>query len=139
MTPALQSVSSRLTKHSMNVDFKFILGPPAQISIPAKNDETGGITVFDEPDELTVEIEGKHHSHFLTPEEAADFVADIINERVCLTVDYLNDRCIGSSYFHLDREGVTAETLRNSLIGKRGGNIRTERFLWSGPIIEKQT
>ena len=137
VTPALQSVSSRLRQRGVNVDLCFVTGSPARLAIPPLNDATGGITVYDEPHELTVELDGKHHSHFKTPEEAADFVADIITEQVCVTVDYLGDRCLGSSHFRLDQEGVTRETLRDSLVGLRGGNIRSERFLWSGPVNEK--
>lgn len=139
MTPTLQSVLSRLKTRGVIVEVRFVAGPPAQLTVPPENAETGGITIFDEPDELTVELEGKHHSHFQTPHEAADFVADIIAERVCVTVDYLGDRCIGSSHFRLDHEGVARETLRDSLAGLRGGNIRSERFLWSGPVSEKRT
>ena len=139
MTPALRSVLSQLKKRGVTADLHFVADSPARLAIPPKNAATGGITVYDEPHELTVELEGKHHSHFQTPEEAANFVADIITERVCVTVDYLGDRCIGSSHFQLDQEGVTRESLRNSLTGLRGGNIRSERFLWSGPVDEKRT
>lgn len=139
VTPTLESVSSQLEKRGVTADLRFIAGPPARIVVPPKNDATGGITVYDESHELTVELGGKHHSHFQTPEEAADLVADIINERVCVTVDYLGDRCIGSSHFYLDQQGVRRETLRDSLTGLRGGNIRSERFLWSGPVDEQRT
>src|SRR6056297_1149386 len=131
LTPALRSVAAQLTNLGIIADLEFVADSPARLSIPPKNAATGGIAVYDEPHELTVALEGKHHSHFQTPEEAADFVADIINERVCVTVDYLGDRCIGSSHFKLDQHGVTRETLRDSLTGIRGGNIRSERFLWS--------
>lgn len=139
MTPTLQALSSRLKNLGVIAELRFVAGPPAQLTIPARNPATGRITIYDEPHELTVELEGKHHSHFQTPEEAADFVAGIITERVCVTVDYLGDRCIGSSHFQLDQQGVTRETLRDSLAGLRGGNIRSERYLWSGPVHEKRT
>lgn len=139
MTPALQAFVSHLEKRGLNAGLRFIPGPPAQIAIPACNSATGGFHVFDEGHEFTVELEGKHHSHFPTPQEAADFVADFITERACVTVDYIGDRCVGSSRFQLEQEGVTTETLRNSLIGLKGGNIRSERFLWSGPVDMNQT
>jgi len=60
-------------------------------------------------------------------------------DRVCVAVHYLGDQCIGSSHFCLDQEGVTPETLRDSLAGLQGDNIRSERFLWSGPGDEIQT
>lgn len=139
MTPKLETVSSRLKTLCVIAEIRFSAGPPAQLTIPPENAATGGITVYDEPHELTVELAGKHHSHFQSPHDAADFVADIISERVCVTVDYLGDRCIGSSHFRLDHEDVTRETLRDSLAGLRLGNIRSERFLWSGPVNEKRT
>lgn len=134
VTPALDAFASHLEKRGLSPELRFASDPPARIAIPAKNTATGGIVIFDGTNELTVELEGKHHSHFSTPQEAADFVADIITQRVCVTVDYMGGRCIGSSYFQLDEEGVTVETLPNSLVGLKGGSIRSERFLWSGPV-----
>ena len=134
VTPALDAFVTHLEKRGLSLELLFASDPPARIAIPAKDTATGGIVIFDETHELTVELEGKHHSHFTTPQAAADFVADIVTQRVCVAVDYMGGRCIGSSYFQLDEEGVTVDTLRDSLVGLKGGSIRSERFLWSGPV-----
>lgn len=139
VTPALHSFASQLEKRGLNPELRFMPGPPARITIPAKNTATGGVLVYDDSCDVTVELQGKHHSHFSTPREAADFVADLITERIGVTVDYLGDRCIGSSDFQLEKEGFTVEALRNSPTGLTGGNVRSERFLWSGPVDTKRT
>ena len=107
------------------------------------------LSVDDNGDELTLELGKKHHTHFpgysydgdsderrlaAAANDAAQFAIDVINDRVCFTVDYLDDRCIGSSHFYLDAENTTADTVRDSSAGVRGGNIRSDRFLWSTPL-----
>ncbi|WP_404304975.1 hypothetical protein [Neorhodopirellula lusitana] len=104
------------------------------------------IVVHDDGNELTVDLGKSHHTHFHgsrypygpdIPGAAADavqFVRAVISNGVCVTVDYLDGRCIGSSHFFLDIEGLTPDTLRESRTGLRGGNIRTDRILWSGPV-----
>lgn len=90
--------------------------------------------MYDESDELTVEIGRLYHSHFTLPGDAAKFVASLIADRICVTLDFIGDRCIGSSAFALDAEGATPGSLRDTGIGLKGGNIRSERYLWSGPV-----
>ena len=66
--------------------------------------------------------------------DAARFVYALMSDGVCVTVDYLDGRCVGSSHFFLDAENLTPDTVGRSQTGIRGGNIRTERFIWSGPV-----
>lgn len=139
MTPALKQFAAHLTSLGVDTELAFTAGAPATLSLPEEHAEVGPLTVYDEPNELTVEVGRLHHSHFATPREAADFVADLIAGRICVTVDFLGDRCIGSSYFALDAKGTRAETLRDTALGLKGGTIRSLRYLWSGPVPAKQT
>jgi hypothetical protein len=126
----------------------------AALTLPAKCELVGPLVVSDDDVELTVVIGTLHHTHFSAwncrgdsesvkmlevAQNAAAFVADVLMDRVCFTIDYSDKRCIGSSHFYLDAENATVETLRESIFGLRGGNIRTERFLWTGPITEKRS
>lgn len=138
MTPALQQFATHLGSSGVDVDLTFAAGPPATLVLPARHPNVGAITVYDKGEELTVEIGRLHHSHFTIPSEAATFVANFIADRICVTVDFLGDRCLGSSDFALDSEGASAERLADTQLGLRGGNIRSQRYLWSGPIAEKQ-
>jgi len=139
MTPALQQFAEQLQLLGVDANLQIVPGFPASLLIPAKHADVGPVTVYDEPDELTVEIGQLHHSHFASPGEAASFVANVIADRICVTVDFLGERCIGSSYFHIEGSGAGAETIRNSLLGLKGGHIRSDRYLWSGPIPETST
>jgi hypothetical protein len=143
MTPALQQFADRLRLLGVDANPTFAAGPPATLSIPAKHADVGPINVYDEPDELTVEIGRLHHSHFAFPSEAAKFVAEVLADRICVTVDFLGDRCMGSSYFRVDGADPGAdpgaETWRNSPLGLKGGHIRSKCYLWSGPLPEIPT
>ncbi len=57
--------------------------------------------------------------------DAARFVLALMSDGVCVTVDYLDSRCIGSSHFFLDSENRTPDTIGNSRAGIRGGNMAT--------------
>ena len=122
-------------------------GPPPCLTYPAAHPDVGPLLIYDDGDELTVCLDQKHHSHIATynylqePEserlnlvasEAADFVNDIFSGCVLFTVDYVGTECRGSSHVYLDENPKGVESLRGS-IGLRGGNIRTEQYLWSGP------
>lgn len=139
MTPALQQFADSLRSLGADAKLTFAAGPPATLLIPARHADVGPITVFDEPEELTVEIGRLHHSHFAEPSEAAKLVADVLADRICVTIDFVGERCIGSSYFHVDGANSTVETLRDSPLGLKGGHIRSDRYLWSGPILRKPT
>ena len=120
--------------------------PSNRLTLPMSTGDLCPVVVHDDGDEFIVDVGAKHHTHFRgrgypdgadvagAASDAAAFVDALIHDGVCVTVDYLAGRCIGSSHFFLDAENLTADTVRESPAGIRGGNIRTERFLWSGPV-----
>jgi hypothetical protein len=123
------------------------IGPPPYLTHAASHPDVGPLLIYDDGDELTVCLDQKHHSHIATynylqkPEserlsmvalETAQFVNAILSDRVLFTVDFVGSDCCGSSHVYLDNERHETESLRVS-IGLRGGNIRTERYFWSGP------
>jgi len=67
-------------------------------------------------------------------QDAAEFVNDVMCDRVCITVDFIGKRCIGSSHYYIDEEDHGYGVLRGIDVGKSLGERRSERFLWSGPI-----
>lgn len=150
MTPALDAFLKRFAELGgdaarwRNADARH-----PKLVLQAQHDGVGPLAIDDNGDELTLELGTKHHTHFsgyncdgdsdlsrilAAAHDAAQFAIDVVSDRVCFTVDYLDDRCIGSSHFYLDAENVTADTVRDSTIGTRGGNIRSDRFLWSSPL-----
>ncbi|TWU59967.1 hypothetical protein Poly51_02400 [Rubripirellula tenax] len=150
MTPALNAFLERFAELGGDTSRWLQAGSryPTLI-LPARHNDVGPLSIDDNGDELTLELGTKHHTHFsgysydgdsddlrllAAAHDVARFVMDVIADRVCFTTDYLNDRCIGSSHFYLDAENTTADTVRDTLIGLRGGNIRTDRFLWSSPL-----
>ncbi|KLU03631.1 hypothetical protein RISK_004038 [Rhodopirellula islandica] len=150
MTPALNAFLERFAE--LGGDANGWLQTESRyptLTLPAKHKDVGPLCIDDNGDELTLEVGTKHHTHFsgynydgdsddsrllAAAHDAARFAIDVIADRVCITTDYLDDRCIGSSHFYLDAENVTADTVRDSLIGVRSGNIRSDRFLWSSPL-----
>lgn len=99
------------------------------IRIPARNPEVGGITVWIDADEVTVETGQLHHCHFEAhsrPEEAVEdreqaaaesaaaFIQDILEERVHFLTYFEGERCRGACSWYPDAgeapspmEGVT--------------------------------
>jgi hypothetical protein len=123
---------------------------PPSIVLPAKNDSIGCLTIYDDGDELTIEIGELHHTHFsaynydadtdyeqlrYAIKAAAQFVADVINDRVLISVDYAGDRCIGSSHRYLCTDRGNSDMVRlpdAPLFFNQA--TRSERYLWSGPV-----
>lgn len=148
MTPTLQKLVREFAALGGDAEsWAYEDGPPPCLTYPAKHPDVGPLHVYDDGYELTVCLDKKHHSHIATynylkePEserlnlvasEAAQFVNDIVSDRVLFAVDSVGTECRGSSHVYLDDHPHGAESLRVS-IGLRGGNIRTERYLWSGP------
>ncbi len=155
MTPALKQFLTRIGELGGSINsWVYADSDRPTLTHPANHESVGPLAVDDNGDELTVEIGTKHHTHYsgynfdgdsdelrllAASIAAADFVYDVMMDRVCITVDYLHERCIGSSHFYLDTENTTADTVRDTCIGLKGGNIRSERYLWSGPIPEQRT
>jgi hypothetical protein len=117
-------------------------GPPATLTFRAKHPGMGPIVVYDEGHELTVEIQPLYHSHFSNADDAATFVADWLADRICIAVHFLGDRCLGASCTYLDDVDASAKTTWETSLGRNGGQftegqVRSERYIGSGPIPEK--
>ena len=150
MTPALDAFLKRFSELGGDAERWTSADARNQtLMLPAQHDGVGPLSVEDNGQELTLELRAKHHTHFsgdnhagdseelrllAAAHDCAEFAIDVIADRVCFTVDYLDGRCIGSSHFYLDAENTTADTVRDTTIGIRGGNIRSDRFLWSAPL-----
>jgi len=108
----------------------------------------GPLVIYDDGDELTLEFGTKYHCHFgcLESDEcnasrmeaaamlAAGFADRILRERIGVAVHYSDRGCTGAALIYLDDFGFSSEELSSSDVGIVGGLIRTERFLWSGPV-----
>ena len=128
--------------------WQFSDGPPPTLTLAAQHPCVGPLVLFDEGTELTLEFGTKYHCHFEGCDaetceadrminaavRAADFVDRILRERIGVAVHFEDCRCTGASLLYLDDLGVSAEDLAASTAGLCGGTIRTERFLWTGPI-----
>jgi hypothetical protein len=125
-------------------------GPPPFATIQAKDQRVGDLIIYDDEYQLTVVIGHLHHEHFsihdydnLPPTEclrlaahaAADFVNDLMNDRICLIAEFKGDLCIGSTHFYVDEEepGFSG-MIRFFNNGGGEGEARSQRYLWSGPI-----
>ena len=152
MTPTLENFCDHLRiLRSGLEDLIFKSEPSPAVVIAAASPLVGDLYIYDEGDELTVVIGDKHHSHFSsiqydgsTPDErlihaahaAAEFVRDVLANRVFVSIDFLGDRCVGSSCGRIvDNKplDISHDSL-GSLIRSKFGNIETERYVWSGPL-----
>ncbi|MCA9081219.1 MAG: hypothetical protein KDA58_11720 [Planctomycetaceae bacterium] len=129
-------------------------GDVPRLELDAVHDAVGPLIVYDDAVELTLQIGRHYHCHFdgsegLLPEETtdcerlhiaseltADSVSRILTLRIGLAVYYQGDRCVGSALVDLDEEGGEGTDLFAAPWGKRAGAVRTERFLWNGPILD---
>jgi hypothetical protein len=123
-------------------------GENPTLRLAAKNSLVGPLVLFDDREELTLEVGTKYHCHFDGQETdeygtdrmyaasmlAADYVDRILREQIGVAVHYNDRGCIGAALIYLDEHGLTPENLKYSYVGVYGGLIRTERFLWSGPV-----
>ena len=147
MTPNLKLFLDRCAEQGLGeTNWTYTDMPTNRLTLSVSIGDLSPVVVHDDGDEFTIDMGEKHHTHFHgrrypdgvdvegAASDAATFVGALLRDGVCVTVDYLGGRCIGSSHFFLDAENLTADTVRESRAGIRGGNIRTERFLWSGPV-----
>jgi hypothetical protein len=118
------------------------------LRLAAKNPLVGPLVLYDDGDELSLAVGTKYHLHFsdqefdndssyrmhTASELAAEFSDEVLNDRIGVAVHYDDRGCLGASLIYLDSHGLTPETFKCSSIGIEGGLIRTERFLWSGPV-----
>jgi len=128
--------------------WQFSDGPPPTLTLAAHHPCVGPLVLFDEGTEVTLEFGTKYHCHFdgcdaetceadrmrNAAVRAADFVDRILRKRIGVAVHFNDCRCTGASLLYLDDLNVSAENLAASTAGLYGGAIRTERFLWTGPI-----
>lgn len=157
MTPTLASFVDRLSAYGVTPAYEIVASKwignaesSPSLVIPAADDSVGAMTVYDDGDEVTVEIGQLHHTHFsaynydgetneqrlaAAIEDAAKFVADVFADRVYISVDYTDERCIGSSHGYMDSGCQPIDLVRMpgaSLF--RNEATRSERYVWSGPI-----
>lgn len=157
MTPTLDSFVDRLRIYGVTPKYEVVaskwvsnaLSSPSLV-IPAANDSVGALTVYDDDNELTVEIGQLHHTHFsaynydgetneqrlgAAIEDAARFVADVFADRIYISVDFAGERCIGSSHSNLRSGSPPTDLVRMTdapLLHNEA--TRSERYVWSGPI-----
>lgn len=150
MTPTLNKFAARLAEiQGAPRKLRYSNGPPPAATITAKHEAVGDITIYDDGDELTIDIGHKHHTHVssynydqfpdaerlnMVARDAAEFVNDVMCDRVCITVDYIGERCIGSSHFYDGEDNDSSSLVRGIGIGATAGERRSERFRWSGPL-----
>jgi hypothetical protein len=150
MTPYFFAFLDELKRHEHDVEsWQYISDENCpKLTLAARHPCVGPLVLYDEGNELTLEFGTKYHCHFHGSDAisgeadkmieasrlAAKFVDRILHERIGVAV-YFNDRgCTGASLIYLDELGLTAETLASSDAKIHGGLIRTERFLWTGPV-----
>lgn len=150
MTPTLEVFAERLAVlRGTSLKLGYAEGPIPSITIRAENELVGDLTIYDDGDELTIDIGRKHHTHVsaynydrhpdterlkMVAQDAAAFVDDVMRDRVCVTVNFQGERCIGSSHFYLDEENASSSLVQEIAVAATSGGRRSEQFLWSGPI-----
>ena len=150
MTPTLNKFAARLAEiQGTPRKLRYTNGPPPAATIPAEHEAIGDITIYDDGDELTIDIGHKHHTHVscynygrfpeaerlsMVARDAAEFVNDIMCDRVCIRVDYIGERCIGSSHFYDDENNESSRLVRGIGVGATSGEQLSKRFRWSGPL-----
>lgn len=153
MTPTLERLADCLRSFGVtNGAWRFVSGDRPHLVVDAAHDAVGPLTVYDDAGELTLEFGRCYHCHFDGCESdlpsnatetqrldaaatlAAEFVARILSLRVGVAVHYCGGRCIGASLIYLDDAGIDASELGSSSTGLYGGNVRSDRFLWTGPV-----
>lgn len=95
------------------------VGERWRMTIPAKTPTVGDLTVWDDVDELTVEIGEFHHRHFSerhaegdsradrdlnAAKSAAEFIHDVLNDLVRFRVEYTDGRVRSSSSWYPIRD-----------------------------------
>lgn len=151
MTPTLNKFAARLAElQGTPCKFKYVREPQPAATIRAQHEAVGDITIYDDGDELTIDIGRKHHSHVscynydrfpeaerldMAARAAAQFVHDFMCDRVCIAVDFFGEQCVGSCHYYR-AEGNSNISLVRAFAGATMGERRTARFLWSGPLAE---
>jgi hypothetical protein len=158
MTPTLEHFAESLrSSGDLETIWRFVSDDRPRLILDAVHESVGPLTLFDETEELTLEFGRCYHCHFdgcesdlphnatnrqrldAAAELAADYVARILAHRIGVAVHYRGSTCIGASLIFLDDAGIDATDLASSSVGLYGGNVRSERFLWSGPVPESPT
>jgi hypothetical protein len=109
---------AQLRRALPNLAFHTAIPDSLTVTIPARSAEVGDITVWFDPNEITVEIGKLHHSHFGTymasgptlaerervaADMAVEYIRDIIEERVHFRVQFAHGRCLGSNSWYPER------------------------------------
>jgi hypothetical protein len=149
MTPTLDAFAQRLSElRQQKVVIAYSPGPPPVATIAAKDHRVGDLNIYDDGDELTVDLGTKHHTHIsaynydhapeadrlgMVAQDAAEFVNDVMRDRIIITVRFNGDRCIGSSHYYVE-ENRHGSTILSGLADMLLSGDRTETYLWSGPV-----
>lgn len=149
MSPNLLEFLDELKTRGYNVsEWSYEECEKPTLWLAAKNPLVGPLVLYDDGEEVSLEVGTKYHLHFYGQEFyangtvrmhtasmlAADFVDRVLSERIGVAVHYDDRGCLGAALIYLDDHGLTPESLKHSSVGIDGGFIRTERFLWSGPV-----
>ncbi len=150
MTPILNRFAAQLAElEGRSRRFKYEAVPMPAAIIRAIQPAVGDMTIYDDGDGLTIDIGRKHHTHFygssyggyseakqreFAARDAANWVNDVLSDRVCITVEFLGTRRIGSSSFYIRLESSASSITRGFGAGSPTEARRSERYLWSGPI-----
>ena len=147
MSCALDEFQELLLVKLSEVKFSKSTSQPPALFIPAKSEETGPLWIYDDDEEYTIAIGELHHSHFsaynyngeslggrmtAAANDAANFVADILQDRICFIVHYKNDECIGSTCCPVDEPGKTIDAVRSPDSWLSINPTKSVRFVWSG-------
>ena len=150
MTPHLKAFLDELEERDQDTSVWLFTdddrGP--RMTLAAEHPSVGPLIIYDEGHELTLEFGTKYHCHFDGSDcdthhsdgmsRAATLTADLVIRILRLQIGvavYFNELgCTGASLIDLDELGLSADNFAKSTAGVCDGTIRTERFLWSGPV-----
>ena len=148
MTPLLKAFDNALEERYSESERVYDANDGPALCISARCAEVGDLKIYDDGDELTVVIGELHHCHYSAysyeglederllkaAHEAAAYVADILTDKVQITVAYQGERCIGSSTTYLDPHSGPSNSVSSSLADWFPIETRKDCFLWSGRV-----
>lgn len=140
----LESLMDQLELFSFQWRFQWIGHYGPCLRLAAQHPATGDLVLWVEDNEITLVIELITHSHFTCPsyllnssleaqakgiaQEAADYVLDVLLDRILFEMEWQGDRITSVSNIPLINDIPPKAELPQG--------VRRERFLWSGPCQE---
>ena len=127
--------------------FRTVFTDSLVVTIPARNQEVGDITVWLDDGEVTVGIGQIYHIHFEvfteTPslptlaereqtaaQSAAEYIRDFMADKIQVRVQFRGGSCLGASHWYREDTGPIGQMLRGEMLG--ADEIRD--YIWSGRI-----